>query len=99
MASKLPLRIAILMCDSPLPQTTAKYGTYGGVFTSLLRSAAASLSTEIPGLSDTEGLDITTWDVDKAELYPDLEDVDAILMTGSSMFLHLANLIFVFEGI
>jgi len=33
--ASLPLRIAILECDTPLPGTSSKYGGYGGVFTSL----------------------------------------------------------------
>jgi hypothetical protein len=37
-----PLRIAILEVDRPLPETTAKYGSYGGVFSSLLHKAASS---------------------------------------------------------
>jgi hypothetical protein len=41
---KPPLRVAILECDTPLPETQAKYTSYGGVFTSLLERAHKSLS-------------------------------------------------------
>jgi hypothetical protein len=79
---QLPLRIAILECDTPLDGTRAKYGGYGGVFTSLLNAAADSLGHS--GLSSTEGMSITTWDVVEKMEYPQLEEVDAILLTGSS---------------
>ncbi|KAF8464160.1 class I glutamine amidotransferase-like protein [Kalaharituber pfeilii] len=80
---RLPLRIAILMCDSPLYNTAEKYGNYGGVFAELLESSAELLRHEIPGLSAAFGLEITSWDINKAEEYPNLEDIDAILLTGS----------------
>ena len=75
-----PFRIAILECDTPLTQTKEKYGGYGGVFTALLHSAADAL--HMP----RDDLAISIWDVvDNIEEYPALGDVDAILMTGSSM--------------
>jgi len=73
----LPLRIAILACDTPLDGTRTKYGGYGGVFTALLHSAATALS--IP----TTSLILSTYDVVTAQEYPSLDDIDAILMTGS----------------
>ena len=80
---KLPLRIAILMCDSPLYKTAEKYGNYGGVFSELLKASAESLKDAVPGLSSISGLEISKWDVDKAQNYPALENIDAILITGS----------------
>lgn len=77
----LPLRIAILECDTPLPGTVSKYGSYGGVFTSLLKSGADALS--YPNLSSNTGLTLSTYDVVTAQAYPALEDIDAILLTGS----------------
>src|SRR5450432_638911 len=77
----LPLRIAILECDTPLPHTRAKYGGYSGVFKALLGAAASALSH--PGLTSSSGLALTTWDVVEAQFYPDLADIDAILITGS----------------
>ena len=74
-----PIRIAILECDTPLQSTREKYGGYGGVFTALLHSAADAKHM------DRENLDITSWDVVNGEGdYPVLEDIDAILITGSS---------------
>ncbi|MCJ1381100.1 hypothetical protein MMC17_004209 [Xylographa soralifera] len=73
----MPLRIAILECDTPLPHTRAQYGGYGGVFTALLHAGAQSID-----LAKSE-LHISTWDVVAQQAYPSLADVDAVLMTGS----------------
>ncbi|KAF2423671.1 class I glutamine amidotransferase-like protein [Tothia fuscella] len=78
---KLPLRIAVLECDIPLDKTRAKFGGYGGVFELLLNNAADALGH--PGLSSKEGLDIRKYNVIHEELYPNIEDIDAILITGS----------------
>jgi hypothetical protein len=76
-----PVRLAILECDTPLPNTKAKYGGYGGVFEKLLNSGARAL-----GRPDSEvGLQISKYDVvSDLENYPKLDDIDAILITGSS---------------
>ena len=52
-----PLRIAVLEADSPIGQTLAKYGSYTGVFASLLHKAADA--SHIP----RESIEITGWDV------------------------------------
>ena len=71
------VRLAILECDTPLDRTRAKYGSYGGVFTALLHAGSEALG--IPG----DDVRISRWDVvDKGE-YPGLQDIDAILITGS----------------
>jgi GMP synthase-like glutamine amidotransferase len=64
-----------------MPGTRSKYGGYGGVFTSLLKSGADALS--YPGLSSSSGLELSIYDVVSSETYPNLEDIDAILITGS----------------
>ena len=74
----MPLRIAVLECDTPLNKTRSNYGGYGGVFTSLLNAGAQSI-----GLDKRE-LYISTWDVVNKQEYPQLENVDAVLITGSS---------------
>ncbi|EKD21704.1 uncharacterized protein L3040_004927 [Drepanopeziza brunnea f. sp. 'multigermtubi'] len=84
----LPLRIAILECDTPLPSVVSKYGAYDRLFTQLLKAGADSLSSSssspsYPGLSAASGLEITAFDVVTAQSYPRLEDVDALLITGS----------------
>ncbi|KAJ9138454.1 GMP synthase [Pleurostoma richardsiae] len=72
-----PLRLAILMCDTPLPGTVAKLKDYGGVFTDLFRRAVAPQPLE-------SALSITTYHVrDAPDSYPSLDEVDALLITGS----------------
>ncbi|KAL3427264.1 GMP synthase [Phlyctema vagabunda] len=79
---QLPLRIAILECDTPLDGTRAKYGGYGGVFTALLKAGADALS--YTGLSANTGLELSTWNVvNDPESYPSLSSIDAILISGS----------------
>jgi len=73
------LRIAILECDHPLQNTNAKYHGYGGVFSSLLSSALPTLRQTHPTLS----LEISSFNVVSAQFYPRLQDIDAILITGS----------------
>lgn len=79
--ASIPLRIAILECDSPLDRTRAKYGSYGGVFTALLKAGADAL--QHPGLSSSTGLSLSTYDIVHGQKYPSLEDIDAVLLTGS----------------
>jgi GMP synthase-like glutamine amidotransferase len=73
-----PLRLAILECDTPQPKTQSRFGGYGGVFTALLSASAGGPDAL------AEQLSITAHDVvhDPAS-YPALDDVDALLITGS----------------
>lgn len=70
------LRIAVLECDTPIGRTFEKYGSYGNLFKELLQTGAGKLS-------EKPQLDITKFDVVNTEHYPRLEDVDAILLSGS----------------
>ena len=71
------LRLAILEADTPLPGTQAKYKTYGGVFTNLFARATAPAPVE-------SVLRITQHDVvNDPSSYPDLDAIDAMLITGS----------------
>lgn len=79
----MPLRVAVLECDTPVPRVDAKYHGYAGVFKSLLHKSAVALN-EPDKLDPDIGLKISTFDVVNGTEYPKLEDVDAILMTGSS---------------
>ena len=78
-----PIRIAVLECDTPVPKVDAKYHGYGGVFTSLLRKSAKALN-EPEKLDPDSGLELSRFDVVNEAVYPKLEDVDAVLLTGSS---------------
>jgi hypothetical protein len=76
-----PLRIAVLECDTPVDKVKAKFGTYGEVFRLLLGASASTLE----GFNAKSDLEITKWDIVNGTEYPNLEDIDAILLTGSSM--------------
>ena len=85
----LPLRIAMLECDTPLPQTKARFGGYGGVFEFLLKRGARALGPDV--IDPDKDLKVTMHNVvgdesgNVEEAYPDLEEIDGILITGSSM--------------
>lgn len=91
-----PIRIAILEADTPLEQTRRKLGSYAGAFISLLHRAADA--SKIPrdklqlagwdvvneqdgGVEDMGGV----YELKRTRGYPRMEDIDAILITGSSM--------------
>lgn len=74
---KPPIRIAVLECDTPIGHTKEKYGSYGNLFKELLTNGAAAYATPAPEL------DITKYDVVNTEVYPSLDSIDAILLTGS----------------
>lgn len=72
-----PIRLAILEADTPLPNTNAKFHGYRGVFTDLFRRTVA------PDALETH-LAISAYDVvNHPETYPDLDAIDAVLISGS----------------
>jgi GMP synthase-like glutamine amidotransferase len=72
-----PIRLAILLNDTPQPKTLARVGNYHAVFSELLSAAVAPEPLE-------SQLTITSHDVvNDLDSYPALEDVDALLLTGS----------------
>jgi hypothetical protein len=81
MGSSQTLRLAILECDTPQPQTREKFGGYAGVFTALLSNAAQTLSPpqDLSSLVTISAHDV----VNDLHSYPSLQDVDALLLTGS----------------
>lgn len=75
------LRIAILECDTPMDKVLDKYGSYGDIFTALLRQAAQDLTAA----GEKVQVECSNYDVVHKQEYPeDLDKVDAVLMTGSS---------------
>ncbi|OGE48314.1 hypothetical protein PENARI_c030G04986 [Penicillium arizonense] len=77
-----PLRIAVLECDTPLDNINRRYNGYGGVFRALLTASAKTLN-QPEKLNPETGMEITAWDIVNDNKYPKLEDVDAVLLTGS----------------
>lgn len=81
---KTPLRIAILECDQPLPDIIERYGRYARIFSTLLETAAEGL-----GLSPSKDLVLSGFDVVDKQEYPYLDDIDAVLISGSSTLLFI----------
>ncbi|KAJ5120532.1 uncharacterized protein N7515_009920 [Penicillium bovifimosum] len=77
-----PLRIAVLECDTPVDGVNRRYNGYGGVFQVLLKAGAISLN-QPERLDPATGLEVTAWDIVNDDKYPKLEDIDAVLLTGS----------------
>ena len=74
-----PVRLAVLECGEFAPKAMKKYGGYHGAYTALLHKAADNLS--IPH----DCLDISKYDVvNEIEKYPSIDDIDAIIISGSS---------------
>lgn len=73
-------RIAVLECDTPIPSVIDSRGTYGDILKTLLVEGAARARGQQPGLSPQ----ISTYDVVTAQEYPKIDDVDAVLLSGSS---------------
>lgn len=80
-SSSSPLRIAVLECDTPIGATKEKYGGYGNLFKELLHNGVSEVR-EKDGVEVPE-LDVRKYDVVNEELYPELGDVDAVLLSGS----------------
>jgi hypothetical protein len=80
---KPPLRIAILECDTPPPDVVNQFGTYGNIFKTLLDAGGDALD-QLGLLSSKKGLELSSFDVVHDTKYPNLEDVDAVLISGSS---------------
>ncbi|PSK59419.1 hypothetical protein B9Z65_3743 [Elsinoe australis] len=78
--SSQPLRIAVLECDTPVDKVKAELGGYGNIFETLLSSGADLLAKET---GTRVPLDIRIFNVVNDEIYPTLDEIDAVLLTGS----------------
>ncbi|KAJ5116739.1 hypothetical protein N7456_001087 [Penicillium angulare] len=67
-----PLRIAVLECDTPIAPVQEKFGNYGDIFEKLLTNAAGPVNVEI-----------SKWHVVGNPIYPNPNEVDAFLLSGS----------------
>ncbi|KAM6534823.1 hypothetical protein FALCPG4_004446 [Fusarium falciforme] len=72
-------RLAVLECDTPFPSVNASRGSYGDIFRDLLLKGLDSLGEKGSDVS----LDLSKWDVVTAQEYPNVDDVDGFLLTGS----------------
>lgn len=72
-------RVAILECDTPLAAIQQRYGSYGDIFEKLLQRGLAGTD-----LGDKPEIVTSKWDVAGRRAYPQLMDIDAILLTEAS---------------
>jgi hypothetical protein len=76
-----PYRLAILECDDPLDETRRKLGGHTACFKQIFTETVVSFNQ--PLRSFVDNLELTSWDVVYAQKYPELDSVDAILVSGS----------------
>ncbi|CEJ61486.1 hypothetical protein PMG11_10019 [Penicillium brasilianum] len=72
------LRIAVLECDTPIAPVKERLGGYGDIFTRLLNKGL-----EASGDSRVDIKEISKWHVVDNPVYPDPEEYDALLLSGS----------------
>ncbi|MCJ1311288.1 hypothetical protein MMC25_004959 [Agyrium rufum] len=81
-SDKMPkIRIAILECDTPMPTVLKKYGTYADRFRTILESGGTASSHNVT-------VECSNFDVVTAMEYPNLEEIDGLLITGSKHNAH-----------
>lgn len=73
-----PIRIALLICDTPIDDVVKVYGEYHSIFTALL-------TRSLPEGVGKDRFVLDPYDVEHKMEYPpaDLEGYDAIMLTGS----------------
>lgn len=82
----ISLHIAVLDCDTPVPNVYAERGTYADIFEALLRDAAVQ-TRGVPELD----LEFSGYDCVRGYLpsEQDLERIDGMIITGSGICLCL----------
>ncbi|KAF2719356.1 class I glutamine amidotransferase-like protein [Polychaeton citri CBS 116435] len=80
---KRVLRVAVLECDEPVGRTKEKYGGYGNLFKELLLKGAEEVKAKDGKRGQVPELEVLKYDVVHHEVYPALEGVDAVLLSGS----------------
>lgn len=76
MASRRRIRIALFLCDTPIPDVIASDGDYTAIFNTLLRKSLPS-DTNIDYVLDP-------YDVRNKLEYPEnIDDYQAVILTGS----------------
>ncbi|KAI8970562.1 class I glutamine amidotransferase-like protein [Trametes punicea] len=78
-SSSKPYKIAILLCDTPIPAVLASQGDYGAIFEALFRNSLQAIGD--PGAQFV----VDAFDVRNEQVYPeDVDQYDAVLLTGSA---------------
>ena len=77
------LLIAVLECDEPVGERENKYGGFINLLRELLEAGALRLAES--GSHEQPKLDISRYDMLNRISYPELDSVDAVLLSGSNM--------------
>ena len=80
-----PPRLALLLCDTPMPAVQREYGDYAQIFKHLLRNALPASKSGSDGDAPPPFI-LDAFDVVHKMEYPkeeELETYDAVLLTGS----------------
>ncbi|CAI7603051.1 unnamed protein product [Penicillium manginii] len=75
------LRIAILECDTPVAPVVEKVGNYGVIFEALLKKGLVAANCDVD-------FEISKWNVVENPVYPNPNDIDAFLLSGSKHDAH-----------
>jgi hypothetical protein len=82
--AKTPIRVALLVCGTPIPAVAEPYGEYPAIFNNLLQDGLKELKERKTVGLDTE-LVLEGFDV-REDKYPErLSDYDGILISGSGI--------------
>lgn len=82
--AKAPIRVALLVCGTPIPIVAEAYGEYPAIFNNLLQDGLKELKKRRTVDPDTE-LVTEGFDV-REDIYPErLSDYDGVLITGSGI--------------
>ncbi|CDO75289.1 hypothetical protein BN946_scf184334.g7 [Trametes cinnabarina] len=78
-SSSKSYKIAVLLCDTPIPAVLASQGDYGAIFATLFRN-----SLKAAGDPNVQ-FEVDAYDVRNDQEYPkDVDQYDAVLLTGSA---------------
>lgn len=76
--------LAVLECDTPIEPVVEKLGTYGQIFDKFVRRGLEGYTAD----GGAEKIDLNVLQVQAVdqEPFPDLKEVDCLMLTGSSEF-------------
>lgn len=78
------LRVAVLECAEPADAIQEHEGSYGDMFGRLLQTGLDEL---LRGKGENIELFVSKWPIVERQEYPNPEEVDAILLSGSREYL------------
>lgn len=86
------LRVAILECDTPIDPVRAQFGTYRDIFEKFLHEGVKNSGNDV-------ALHCSKWHVVENPVFPEPDDFDALLLTGSSRSIPMCSRWFISANI